>query len=107
MNDYQARKAARRTAYNAAQGKSQPRRVFRVYARGSLVTLPARFDNLAVGAFASKKEADAFVNPFGPGKNFGSDAMKVVFRMISRDESRTLPPGFDAYVSFNVVSGEV
>lgn len=99
--DYETRKAARRAAFLAQQGKPQPRRVIRVYAWDTVDVLPTRLRTTPIGSFASRREADEFIRDCGPGTLSGSAAMRALRYMMARDEAL---PGFECYVRFEIVS---
>ena len=98
MSTYQERKAARKAAYMANQGKTQPRRTFRVYATSVAEMVDGLAEHKLIASFPSRKEAEEFTREFGPGTAYGSAAMKTVrnrFNVSLSDE---------AYVRFSVVS---
>jgi len=93
---YQDRKAARKAAFLAQQGKPQPRCIFQVFAQGRYAEcLPSRFDATPLAFFDSRREAEEFAG--------SSRAMSALSHSITRDEAVRLYPGWDAYVSFTVV----
>lgn len=107
MNDYQARKEARRAAFKANQGKPQPRRVFRVYGNSSLNALPEGFENRPLGAFSSRAEAEAFAfGKNGSKYDIGSaddvPAFRAMVSMLPRDTVC-----YACYAQFRVVAEEV
>lgn len=103
MSDtWEERKAARRAEFLAKQGVSQPRKVFRVFARSAFGELPSRFEQKPIGVFYSRAELKEFLRETGPGTAFGSAAVKTMLKLLSCDELRKCAPGWETYVRFVV-----
>ncbi len=100
VSTWAERKAARKAAYIAMHGVPQPRRVFRVYARSQFGYLPGRFADLPVGVFASRREAEDFIRDDGPGRQWGSHALRALQQMLTVAEFNSMPLGWAAYTAF-------
>ena len=99
MNDYQARKEARRAAYKANAGKPQGRRVFRVYATSIMFEVIGT----PLAGFSSRAEAVAFAfGKYGCEHDISSYEGAPAWKTLSsRMPNSSISP---AYVRFFVKS---
>jgi len=104
---YEERKEARRAAYIARHGKTQPKKSFKVYAVCNLGLIPTRFETTPIGAFSARKDAEEFVRDSGPGTGWGSKAEKALGQMMTHEEHTQTMIGSSNYVRFEIRSEEV